>query len=408
MQFILKFLTIIFISNVAFADSKVTEIDFSGDNQVKITLTKPTDVKVFALDNPARLVVDLKNSSLINQTKEIINENTVKEVRNSQSYGKLRLVFDLVNNINIGDVEKLNSPDISRFVIKINVSQINNSKNKETSQNISFSDFIIEKVNQIEEQKDSNKYDLTNLESSKKQQINPISIVEIQKKPIIVIDAGHGGKDPGAIGRYARTKEKNLTLSYSKELKKELDKTGKYEVYLTRKNDNFITLRNRVEIARKRKADLFISLHANSAGSRKISGFSIYTLSENASDKEAEMIAQKENRAEIIKGVDFFGASDDVVKMMISLSQRESMNSSARFAKFLVNSMRNSKIDVLNNTHRFAGFAVLTAPDMISVLIELGYLTNYHEEKKLNSYRYKKKIVDALVNGINQYFAKYK
>ena len=134
---------------------------------------------------------------------------------------------------------------------------------------------------------------------------------------------------------------------------------------------------------------------------------SIYTLSEKSSDKQAEMLASKENRADIINGVNFSDTSQDIVNVMIAMSQRKSMNNSARFAKFSVNSMQNSNINILKNAHRFAGFLVLTAPDMISVLVELGYLTNYNEEKKLNSYFYKRKVVKALVKAIDQYFDKY-
>lgn len=416
MRFLIKFFTLILISKFALADSKVAEIAFEENDQVKIILTKSTDIKVFALDKPSRLVVDLKDSSLINQTKKILTADIVKDLRSSKTYGKLRLVFDLNNDINVKEIEKNDREDIDKSIITINIektpieNQLENQANdgQNNNQDLDFANFIINKVEAIGDLGQEKNFDISNIKSDNSQEIKPKSIAAIQKKPVIIIDAGHGGKDPGAIGRYARTKEKNLTLTYSKELYKVLKNTGKYDVYLTRKDDRFITLRNRVEIARKKKADLFISLHANSAGSRKVSGFSIYTLSEKSSDKEAEMLAQKENRAEILSGVNFSDASDDVVKMMISLSQRESMNSSARFAKFMVNSMKNSNIDVLNNTHRFAGFAVLTAPDMISVLVEIGYLTNYREEKKLNSYRYKRKIVNALVNGINQYFAKYK
>lgn len=229
-----------------------------------------------------------------------------------------------------------------------------------------------------------------------------------KRKPIIVIDAGHGGKDPGTIGNYARTKEKNLTLAYSKELYRQIERTNRYRVYLTRSTDIFLPLRTRVSEARKKKADLFISIHVNSIKDSSISGFSIYTLSEKSSDKQAELLARKENRADIIHGVNFRGASHDIMKTLIDLSQRESKNNSSRFANISIRAVKRSGVQVLQNTHRFAGFAVLTAPDMASALIELGYLSNKREEKLLNSLWYKRKVSANLVKAIDEYFAKTK
>jgi N-acetylmuramoyl-L-alanine amidase len=233
------------------------------------------------------------------------------------------------------------------------------------------------------------KYSTKEVDETKKDGKNSLAVIKKKQKPIIVIDPGHGGKDPGTIGNYARSKEKNITLAYARELKIALDKTKKYKVYLTRNSDIFIPLSRRVEMARKVKADLFISLHANSAANRKASGLSIYTLSETSSDKQAELLAQKENRADIIAGADFSNASPDIMKTLIDLSQRDSMNSSAIYANLAIKSMQNFDIEILNNTHRFAGFRVLTAPDMVSVLIELGYLSNKSEEKKLNDVKYR-------------------
>ncbi len=234
---------------------------------------------------------------------------------------------------------------------------------------------------------------------------NSLAVIKKKPIPIIVIDPGHGGKDPGTIGNYARIKEKNITLAYGRELKIALDKTKKYKVYLTRNSDIFIPLSRRVEMARKVKADLFISLHANSAANKKASGLSIYTLSENSSDKQAELLAQKENRSDIIAGANFSDASPDIMKTLINLSQRDSMNNSAIYANLAIKSVQNFDIEILNNTHRFAGFRVLTAPDMVSVLIELGYLSNKSEEKKLNDFKYRKKLAASLVASIESYFS---
>ena len=406
---LIKFFAFLFLfNNSVFAKSSsdiwLKDVSFTRDNLLKIFLDQGTDIKVFALDNPSRLVVDIKNSNLSKNTKKNLSAQNVKEMRSSKTLAKVRLVFDLKNSVNVGKVKKLKFKNGKPSIFEINLSLIAAAKS-DKRQAIDLGEFVNQKVDQL-----SLKQKVYNLSQNnkKKAKITSEIIRKKKSKPVIVIDAGHGGKDPGAIGHYARTKEKNITLSYSQELYKQLKKTGRYKVYMTRTTDKFISLRKRVAYARRKKADLFLSIHANAAHNRKVSGFSIYTLSEKSSDKEAAMLARKENRSDIISGVNFSGSSQDIVKMMVDMSQRESMNSSARFAKFSVKSMQNSKVNILKNAHRFAGFVVLTAPDMISVLVELGYLTNYREEKKLNSYRYRKKLASSLTNAIDQYFAKYK
>lgn len=237
--------------------------------------------------------------------------------------------------------------------------------------------------------------------------INDSKIEKSKKtKPVIVIDAGHGGKDPGAISPY-KTKEKTITLAYALDLKKYLDSQKKYKIYLTRSSDKFIPLSKRVDIARRKDADLFISLHANASHKRDIEGFSIYTLSNKSSDKEAEKLAQKENKADIIGGADLKSASGDILDILIDLAQRDTMNRSALFAGELIKVMKNRGVHILQNTHRFAGFKVLTAPDMASVLIEIGYLTNRSEEKRMKKDFYKRKISKAISQGIDLYFQKH-
>ena len=169
--------------------------------------------------------------------------------------------------------------------------------------------------------------------------------------------------------------EKNITLAAARELKKILDAKGEYKVYLTRNRDVFIPLRERVRIARKYKADLFLSIHADSALNRNAKGLSVYTLSEKASDKEAAALAERENKADVIAGLNFAEHSKEVSDILINLAQRETLNRSSEFATFMVSEMRKS-CKLLDNTHRFAGFAVLKAPDIPSVLLEMGYLSN--------------------------------
>lgn len=222
-------------------------------------------------------------------------------------------------------------------------------------------------------------------------------------KPVVVLDPGHGGVDPGAIG-ISGVFEKNLTLSTARELKAALEQTGRYTVYLTRDRDVFLQLRERVTIARQKRADLFISIHADSGASPSVRGLSVYTLSDNASDSEAAALATSENKADIIAGIDLSHESKEVTNILIDLAQRETMNLSSRLAEVVIAELRRD-VTLLPRSHRFAGFAVLKAPDIPSFLMEMGYLTNREEERLLRTRTYRKKLASAMVRAIDRYFA---
>lgn len=401
----------------------VQEVKFTNQNNLEISLSGKNSFKVFALENPNRLVIDINNANLAKADYTPSLPFFASAFRNKKNGTTLRLVFDLkqkitIEKIRFEKVKNQTSGKITAHIITSNSAPAKEEKTKvetkpatETKEEQKKDDFISSKVEEFEVQTrkivhpdGSATYIVKKIPKNPEVKINTKNTTITPKIPVIVIDSGHGGKDPGTIGNFARTKEKNLTLSYAKELGKLLVNTKRYKVYLTRDTDNFIPLRQRVEIARKKKADLFISLHANSISDHGVSGFSIYTLSEKSSDKQAELLAQKENRADIISGVDFEGASKDIMKTLIDLSQRESKNSSARFANIAIKSVKNADVNILQNTHRFAGFAVLTAPDMASVLIELGYLSNNQEEKLLNSLGYKRKIAESIVEAIDEFF----
>ena len=223
-----------------------------------------------------------------------------------------------------------------------------------------------------------------------------------KSRPVVVVDAGHGGVDPGARGR--KTHEKNVTLAFSREFAKRLRETGRYKVHLTRSRDVYVPLRKRVDFARDKDADLFISIHADAIARKNVRGLSIYTLSEVASDKEAAALARKENRSDIIAGVDFEGQRADVTDILIDLSQRESKNQSVKFANIVVDHARGAT-QLLERTHRFAGFRVLKAPDVPSVLVELGFLTNRKDEKQLRSAAWRRKIAARLTAAVDDYFS---
>lgn len=230
----------------------------------------------------------------------------------------------------------------------------------------------------------------------------PITERPRNTKPVVVLDPGHGGVDPGALGTTG-TREKDITLAMAKELKQTLEASGRFTVVLTRDTDIFIPLQQRVRLARDAGASLFMSLHADSVNVASISGASIYTLSEQASDKEAEALAAKENRADLIGGLDLGDQGNNVAAILISLAQRETMNLSARFASYLVPEF-SKDWHLLRNTHRFAGFAVLKAPDVPSVLVELGYLSNPNDERALSRPAGRKPVVDAVARAVNRYF----
>jgi N-acetylmuramoyl-L-alanine amidase len=220
---------------------------------------------------------------------------------------------------------------------------------------------------------------------------------------VIVLDPGHGGVDPGAIS-VAGTFEKDLTLAMARVVRDHLAATGRYRVVLTRDSDVFLRLRDRVAKAREAGAELFISLHADSIGSSDVRGMSIYSLSENASDKEAATLAARENRADALDGINLTAENDEVVNILISLAQRDTMNQSRRFANMLVDEM-GRQTRLVPRPHRSAGFAVLTAPDIPSVLIELGYLSSPQDAKLLGQTEHRGRMARSLLRSIDGYFA---
>lgn len=221
-------------------------------------------------------------------------------------------------------------------------------------------------------------------------------------KKVIVLDAGHGGPDPGNLGVIG-VHEKVITLAIARAVRDELNKTGRYEVHMTRDKDIFHKVRERFRIARRKNADLFISIHADAIRNSKVSGGSVYNLSETASDKEAARLAARENKSDLIAGLDLEATDDTVTGILIDLAQRETLNYSAQFAEILVAEMRKD-VPVLKRTHRFANLGVLKAPDVPSVLLEAGYLTNRKNARFLNSKAGQRKIAVAVRRAIDRYF----
>jgi len=225
-------------------------------------------------------------------------------------------------------------------------------------------------------------------------------------KPLVVIDAGHGGHDPGSLSLDGRYREKDATLAIAKALRDELLASGRVRVALTRSDDRFLVLQERREIARRLHADLFISIHCDSAPGSSASGATIYTLSETSSDQVAARLAAKENKADVINGVDLGGESSDVGNILIDLTQRETMNSSSRFADLVQREMTDEGISFKTTYHRFAGLAVLKAPDVPAVLIESGYITDPGDLKLLFSKDYQHRVAVGVSRAVEAHFAR--
>lgn len=222
-------------------------------------------------------------------------------------------------------------------------------------------------------------------------------------KKIIVLDPGHGGIDPGAMSA-SGTREKDVVLAFASTLRKALVATGKYDVVLTRYDDRFVSLKNRVSVARENEADLFIAIHADIVRGKDARGATLYTLSDKASDAEAEALAKRENRADIIGGLDLETETEEITDILIDLAQRESKNHAMFFSKKAVAQLRPLTL-MTGKPLRSAGFMVLKAPDVPSVLLELGFLSSKSDEKLLTSVAWQTKIAKAFATAVDSYFA---
>lgn len=214
----------------------------------------------------------------------------------------------------------------------------------------------------------------------------------------IVIDAGHGGRDPGALGSAAR--EKDVTLATARALKARLEKTGRYRVVMTRSSDTYVALENRVEIARKAGADLLISLHADAVANKETRGGSVYTLSDSGSARAA-----RRQSGPSYLNVALPGGTKAVHDILFDLTQRATRNKSSAFAEILISKV-GGHAPLLPRAHRDAGYVVLLAPDVPSVLFEMGFITNLHDEALLTSESHREKVAAGVANAIDEYFAR--
>jgi N-acetylmuramoyl-L-alanine amidase len=224
-------------------------------------------------------------------------------------------------------------------------------------------------------------------------------------RPLVVLDPGHGGPDHGSRLAPVESLEKAIVLDFCLQLRDKLEKTGKYRVAMTRSDDTFVALADRVIFARERKAALFISVHADALeeGGGDAQGATIYTLSETASDPASASLAEAENRADVIAGLDLAAEATDVADILIDLAKRETKTFSLQFARTLVGELRNAT-RMHKEPMRSASFVVLKAPDIPSVLVELGFVTNKQDLKSMTSEPWRAKATEAVVQAVGTFF----
>lgn len=370
-------------------------VGVQGDKtRLVIELSEPAKFRTFMLADPVRLVVDLPTYDW--QVKSVPAEKNrgIKQVRQGPlQAGLSRVVIDL---------EK---PSLIHAAFVIPAAKGQSDKIVIDFKPTTAADFTKGKAKVYG---NMNGKVETAAKPVLKAPIDPAPPSSTQyfpqgKKPLIIVDAGHGGDDPGASGSQG-LHEKNITLAMAKDLKAKLEGTGRYRVQLTRSTDVFIRLGERVAIARRANADMFISLHADSISRPAVHGASIYTLSEKASDAETEKLAARENRADAIAGLNLDTQDEDVANILVDLAMRDTMNQSKFFANKVVSIFRANGIDTLDIAHRFAGFAVLKAPDIPSVLIETGYMSNDREARALSTPEYRDRLATAITRSVDDYF----
>jgi N-acetylmuramoyl-L-alanine amidase len=221
--------------------------------------------------------------------------------------------------------------------------------------------------------------------------------------PLVMLDPGHGGKDPGAIG-VSGTYEKHVSLATAFELKRQLEAGGRYRVALTRARDVFVPLDDRVTKAQAHGAALFVSMHADALSDHSVRGASVYTLANSASDAQTAALAQRENSADRFAGASWHNAPPEVSRILASLVRQETRIGSGRLARSLVGSL-DRDLPLLPNPERHAGFVVLKAADIPSVLVEMGFMSNPRDEAELRRPEHRTRVAQAMKRAVDGYFA---
>jgi N-acetylmuramoyl-L-alanine amidase len=350
--------------------------------RVVIDFEQCPDYSYHYLDSPHRIVVDLPQTVFGFGEGEAAPRGFIEDIRyGTMARGRSRLVFTTDGPVEVTGAETdENSEDGShRLVFEM-----------EAVSDARFSGLL-----------DSQDWS-TKIGSSGESKGNA-AIVERadDHRFTVVIDPGHGGIDGGARGRNG-LEEKDATLSISLALRKKLEQYEDLDVYMTREDDIFVSLGDRVRFAREKEADLFISIHADSIRYRGVRGATVYTVSEKASDEFSQELAQRENKSDAIAGISLEEEPDRVADILIDLMRRETQIFSVRLARSVVANF-DGTVRLINNPHRFAGFKVLRAPDVPSILVELGYLSNIEDEKLLQDESWVARVADLLGRAVDQY-----
>lgn len=353
-----------------------------GDDQktrLIVDLDGPVEPSVFTLADPYRVIVDLPN--VVFGTEPLAHEERglVSAYRYGLiAQGRSRIVIDTTGPVKVADTHMVAAAEgqPARLVIEL-----------VPSTRKAFLTAMRRAAPGVEQ-----------LPPAPKPKVAPGDL-----RPVVVIDPGHGGIDSGARGASGE-EEKKVVLEFSHTLSRKLSETGRYRVVMTREDDTFIALADRVKIAREAGAKLFVSIHADSLSDPfGVRGATVYTLSERASDAEAARLAEKENLADVIAGVDLTEEPDEVADILIDLARRETKVFSTRFANGLVQSVKKT-IRLNKNPQRSAGFLVLKAPDVPSVLLELGYMSSREDLKLLTSQKWRDNAAEAMVRAIDRFF----
>jgi len=354
-----------------------------------IELSDPVNLRAFVLANPDRVVIDMPEVSWrLGAPPRPSGFGSIKSYRYGQfRAGNSRMVIDLNRPVSLSDTLVL--PPSNGFGYRVVIDLFPSTRPKFDAQAGWPADLRKRET------------DAERLAAMIAADRAPPARGRSGRK-IIVIDPGHGGLDAGTVGVNGLM-EKDLVLAQSLKLSRELKARG-YTVYLTRETDTFVPLRQRVAIARADKADLMISIHADSNPDPETSGTSIYTLSDGRSDREAAALAKRENQSDIIAGVDLGGDNNPVAPILIDLAQRDTINKSSRFATATLASMGRVTDILARKPHRSASLAVLVAPDVPAVLLELGYLSNRANAAQMNTDAWRTKVAGAIADAVDQQF----
>ena len=351
----------------------------SKQNRLLFDLTAATEHKVFVMENPSRLVIDIKNAQLNRSLKQPSAEHPLfSRVRaGTKNETNLRIVVDLKTPV-----------DSKKFSLKSTISDENR--------------LVIDVFNKepIVATKAGDK-EATQLVSSKPG-AGKTSDAKKSNSIVIAIDPGHGGNDSGARGPHG-TEEKKITFAIAKKLEALINEQTGMRAVMVRKGDYYVGLRDRMQIARKAKADLFVSIHADAFKDTDVKGASVYTLSTSgASSEAARWLADSENASDLV-GVSLSDKEDVLASVLLDLSQTATQEASVNVANHVLKSFDNIA-ELHKDSVQKAGFIVLKSPDIPSILVETAFISNPSEEQKLLSAQYQSKIAHAVFKGVRSYF----